>query len=406
MPIQTCVPTLRVAAILLMVLLSMGIAGAQQNSEVLITVTGPWAYMQDPDNKDRIVIMAPDLTGHGHYPAQIYPWPDGQNGSLLAGQYKLVIENQGTCDAQAPHGAEQKATFFPLPKHFPQPGVDQIRKVIRTAGPRFAISLPKPCYYSSWHASYSIISENPIPIPKTGERDAEGETYTIDTVLHYFVTAVAPATLTSTPDGQAQSTSHVPFQVNKIEIDVRSDNSSPATPVCDAMSADSFRKEIAPFLPAKTQIHVWFPDLVLGHQPGNKGHYHEQCNDALMMPANTAKMQKDNASKALAGISALKGYVEKPVPGQEETMKEHVTTIEASIRSLQGALPKGGSATKPAFAEANQELKVARKALGSKKRLRKKDFEFSSARRFIKMATPGSGDCQGGQGSVDGTGGG
>src|SRR6478735_1610526 len=125
MPVQSYSRSvIRLASLLLVALMTCEIALAQ-NSEVLITVTGPWAYMQDPDNKDRIVIMAPDLTGHGHYPAQIYPWPDGQNGSLLAGQYKLVIENQGTCDAQAPHGAEQKATFFPLPKHFPQPGVDQ-----------------------------------------------------------------------------------------------------------------------------------------------------------------------------------------------------------------------------------------------------------------------------------------
>jgi hypothetical protein len=405
---------IRFSSLLLLVLMTHTIAGAQQNTEVLITVSGPWAYMQDPNHTGRIIIMAPDLSGNGHLQPQIHPAPGAAadpsaTPSLDDGQYQLDIANPAAkCDRTDIQGAEVKALLFPLKTHFPQPDQVHLTQAIQTAlqakGKRVAISLPEPCYYSTWQTSFSIISENPISIPATGDQDAAGEAYTTEMVLHYFVTAVAPATLTSMPDVGTQSPLPVEFPLNKIEIDLHSDNSLSNSSRCDSMSAGSFKAEITPFIPAQSVVHLWFPELDRGFQPGNKGHYHADCIDPAMMTARIAKIQKQTAANALASIHALKAYVKHPVPGQEQTIENHLTTIQNSLTSLQPAVTKG--ARPPDFVKANQEVEAAKKAIARKKRLTQKDFELSNTRKFIVNASPGSADCQGGQGSVDGTGGG
>jgi hypothetical protein len=405
---------IRLASLLLLVLMTRAIAFAQQDTEMLITVSGPWAYMKDPNHTGRIIIMAPDLTGNGHLKVQIHPAPDAKANpsatpSLDDGQYQLDIANPAVqCDRRDVQGAEVKALLFPLKQHFPQPDQDHLTQAIQTAlqakGKRVAFSLPEPCYYSTWQTSFSIISENPISAPSTGEQDAEGQAFTTEMVLHYFVTAIAPATLTSMPDVGPQSTLPVEFPLNKIEIDLRSDNSLRNSSRCDGMSADSFREEITPFIPSSSVVHLWFPELVGGFQPGNKGHYHADCIDLAMMTANIAKIQKQSAANALASINALKAYVKHPVPGQEKIIEKHLTTIQSSLASLQAAGAKGAMPHTADFLKANQEVEAARKAIASKKRLTQKDFEFSNSRKFIVNASPGSADCQGGQGSVDGTG--
>jgi hypothetical protein len=407
---------IRFVSLLLVVLMMRAIALAQ-NKEVLITVSGPWAYMQDPDtnHKGRIIIMAPDLTGAGHRKVQMRPAPGGAaapsaTSSLDDGQYQLDIANPAAnCDRTDVQGAEVKALLFPLRTHFPQSDQD-LKNAVQTAlqanGKRIAISLPAPCYYSTLQASFSIISENPIPVPATGDQDAAGDPYTTEMVLHYFVTAIAPATLTSMPDPPGtQSTLPVEFLLNKIEIDLRSSNFLSNSSRCDSMSAGSFRAEVTPFIPSQSVVHSWFPELVGGFQAGNKGHYHAECIDASMMTARIAKIQKQSAANALAGINALQAYVKHQRPGQEKAIEKHLTTIQTSLDSLRPAGLKGGMALKSDYPKAKQEVEAARKALASKKRLSTKDFEFSNARKFVERASPGSADCQGGQGSVDGTGG-
>jgi hypothetical protein len=407
---------IRFASLLLLVLMTHAIALAQKNTEVLITVSGPWAYMQDPNHTGRIIIMAPDLRGNGHLQPQIHPAPGAAadpsaTPSLDDGQYQLDIANPAAqCDRTNVQGAEVKALLFPLKTHFPQSDQD-LKKAIQAAldkkNSHVAISLPEPCYYSTWQTSFSIISENPISIPATGDQDAAGEAYTTEMVLHYFVTAVAPATLTSMPDGETQSTLPVEFPLNKIEIDLRSDNSLPNSSRCDSMSAGSFKAEITPFIPAQSVVHLWFPELDGGFQPGNKGHYHADCIDPAMMTAHIAKIQKQSAANALASINALQAYVVRhPGPPEEQTIAKHLATIQSSLTSLQPAVTKGAGPPNADFLKANQEVDAAKKAIARKKPLTKKDFEFSNTRKFIVNASPGSADCQGGQGSVDGTGGG
>src|SRR6476646_2144787 len=227
----------RFASLLLMVLAAAAIAHAQ-DIELKITVTGPWDYVEDPDDSTRVVLVAPQADHH------LPPNIDfaGGSSSLSLGRYSLDIANRKAppCKVSSPPDGKVAVLF-----HLPQkPTADQIRQVIKNPGLRYAISLPKPCYHSTQESSYSIISPSAITIDA---KQAEGKAYTTLMVLHYFVTADAGGTLTSTPDKGNSSAAPVKFDTvtKTIDIKINMDHGLDSNDECDSTSADSFAKEVS-----------------------------------------------------------------------------------------------------------------------------------------------------------------
>ncbi len=395
---------IRFASLLLMFLAASGIANAQ-NVEATITVTGPWSYAQDPDDPNRVVIVAPQAAHHlapQINSARTQTLPHGTT-FLFQGRYKLDIGNRApTCDVTSPP-AGSAAVVFSLPK---KATAQTVASVIKTKGARYAISLPKPCYYSSAATSYSIINASQIT---TAATQAEGKAYTTLMVLHYFVTAAAGNTLTSSPDAGNASTSPLEFDQGKIGIEIQADKQLGSNDECDSTSADSFAGEVALF--TKQKFHVWFPqfDQQSGKQEGNKGHYLARCKDPVMLDhVLTAAMQSDRpaVSEALNKIKDVENYLESPSPQKSQNAQTALDEIQASINGLHSNQFRKGQFNKPTLDQANRELKAAKEQVAGKKSEKTGVFDgrhLSKATTFLDVLfSAGSGDCHGAQTSVDG----
>jgi len=382
-------PMIRFASLLLIVFTTTEIAFAQ-NTEVWITVNGPWTYMEDPDDSTRVVIMAP--TPEHHLPPSLTPAPNGADPFLPKGHHTLeVINRAAVCDATAPRGAEVPAKLFSLSN------IDKltIQGTIHNPGERYSISLPKPCYFSSDETSYSIISPDPISTPPPA--DAE-KAYTTGMILHYFVTVGAPATLTLRPDSGGTSTVQVPFHDNKITIEMRTDDLPENTPVCDPMSADSFRAEIELFTKTQT-FHLWFPQTDrAGHQV--QGHYAEGCQDPELIAAKLTPKDKADASRVLSELKTIEEYFANPDPKDKRAAKNNLKDIRKTINGFRANRSKMKPFSQQALSEVNREIDAAEQQIQS---VKPTNFVFQKATAYAAYFSPGSGDCHGAQTAIDGT---
>jgi hypothetical protein len=390
----------RLASVLIIVLTAR-LTGFAQNPQVLVTVDGPWSYAEDPRDSNRLIIIAPHPDHH--LDPHIHPKPDSADPSLPMGQYKLDLASRaGSCDATKPQGSEVPANLFPLRK-FTTIDPSTVKDVIEKAGSRYAISLPKPCYYSTEDTAYSIISPTPIPALTV---DGEGTAYTTKMVLHYFVTAVAPATLTLTPDGRATSTSPVQFKNNRIEIEIRADM-LPGNDDCDTMSADAFSKEIQLFTSTQ-KFYMWFPDMdENGYQVGNKGDsYSDGCQNEMLFAATVSDTDRKLAAKIRAEIKDVEAYFKRQNPSESErrATRHKLQNIQKSINAFPANKSRKDPFNKRALIDANQELDNAMKQFEIKKTQNEKAFnvQFSKTLQYDFFFTTGSADCHGAQTGIDG----
>lgn len=382
---------IRFAPLLLVVLMTRGIALAQ-GTEVWIIVNGPWTYVEDPDDSTRVVITAPNPDHH--LPPALTPQPDGISPSLPMGHHTLQVVNRAAvCSATAPRGAEVPASLFPL-SNIDKATIQGVIQNRESRYSRYSISLPKPCYYSSAETSYSIISPDPI----TGSPADQEKAYTTGMILHYFVTADSPATLTLRPDLGDTSTVPVPFHDNKITIEMRTDDLPENTPPCDPMSADSFRKEIGLFTQTQT-FHLWFPETnEVGGQ--KKGHYADNCQDPELIAAKLSPKDKAAAPKVLAEIKAVEEYFAHPNPKDKRRAEQKLNDIQKTINGFQANQLKMKPFSTQALSEVNRELDTAKQQIQT---MKPANFEFQKSTTYSAYFSVGSGDCHGAQTGIDGT---
>jgi len=173
----------------LILLGSPGLALAQSYKEVELEVAGPWAYVTDPSDATRVIVISPNLN---HLMTAISGGDaNAYSGQLGAGLYSLAFET----DPCAKHRPVAPPKLYDIPTTA-VPSATQ--DALGAKNKRVAISLPKPCYYESYLESHLKISTGAID-----ERTPEGN-YTIWMVLHYTIqTATTSATLTGTLDSAA-----------------------------------------------------------------------------------------------------------------------------------------------------------------------------------------------------------
>jgi hypothetical protein len=404
MPAQSYSRSIFRLASVLLIVLTAKVTGFAQHPQLLVTFDGPWSYAADPRDSNRVVIIAPHPDHH--LDAHIHPKPDSADPFLPMGQYKLDIGNPaGSCDETKPQGSEVPANLFPL-KQFTTIDPGTIKSVIekKKGGARYAISLPKPCYYSTEDTAYSIISANPIKTPAV---DGEGTAFTTKMVLHYFVTTVTPATLSLTPDVGTASTSPVPFKNNKIEIEIRADM-LPGNDDCDTMSADAFGKEIGLFTSTQN-FYLWFPDMdENGYQVGNDAtSYSVGCENEMLFAATVSGSDRKLAAKIRAEIKEVEAYFRRQNPSESErrATRHKLEDIEKSINAFPANKLSQGPFNKRALMEANQELEIAKKQIENKDAQKEKAFNgrLPQTAQYNSYFTTGSADCHGAQTGIDGT---
>jgi hypothetical protein len=371
----------KVFFLLLAVVVLIKPAAAQQ--EVQIMVNGPWAYVASPlpSPTPAIFIVAPVAPHHG--PVKIFPGEDADQFNTVTswpmidtpGQYALDFPHRMDC-GPAPTGSPARP--------YPLPVMDNgiIQMAIKGSTNGFAISIPKPCYYTSAIESRSKISKQDT----TGLPEG---TYTTWMILHYWVDNVGQATVHI-----GGSNKFVPFQNNEardvpaISIVLGSDLPGDTSPRCDSTSVASVKTEGALF---QQDLHVHFPRLVA---PGNQTHdYVPGCQD------QTKLLEGATFATFLRDVAAVESYFKNRTPDKLPTAQKALDDIKETL----------GVFTPPK--EVQQELDRAHEQLHPQKPLSRQiaprrpggnDQVLRRTRAFGISRAAGAGDCRGAQMSVDG----
>ena len=191
----------------LVVLVPLSIA---QYKDVEIEIAGPWDYVPDASNANNIIVFAP-ITPNKEHTMIVFPGGDAgvvddgiPAGAVLPdpGQHSLMLTgfDPARCPASPPTPPTTKLSAVPALANISS---NTISAALRQSGMRFAMTLPRPCYYVSYEEARARI--NPIPGGTVDATTAEGS-YTTWMSLHYTVPAsLNSATLTITSD-----TTHTP----------------------------------------------------------------------------------------------------------------------------------------------------------------------------------------------------
>jgi hypothetical protein len=207
--------------------------------DLKIMVSGPWAYVANPSDKTRILIVAPTSAHHNAY---IFAGTNAASFRLLMppsqisnGPYRLDFDSS----LRVPFvGTPQKAiTLLPF-------AVDQTKvSAILSDSSNYVISLPVPDDYSTYIDPAGMIdgySESrvsasgitpPVPAPPTR--------YTTWMVLHYSVKAL-PVSLQQTGTASQSIATTDGTTPGGISIVLGDPNLQDFDPDCDAISLESF----------------------------------------------------------------------------------------------------------------------------------------------------------------------
>jgi hypothetical protein len=233
---------LAVKAMLLLVVVTLlsPIGVAQINVE--IELAGPWSYMQDPNDANRVMVIAPD-SGHTMtvFPGEnAFNYFGANNTDLAVGQHKLDFATGGTtCDSNT-------SSFFLYP-------VNVVGGPDFTNVPSYAISLPKPCYYESMVTSRFEYNG----LRKLSASDQESS-FTTWMTLHYKVAS-------TTTRAKLENGALIAFGSNSgtnkqaISIILYHDLNTPADQECDSHSRYAFY--LTENLWKATHVYRVFPKL-------------------------------------------------------------------------------------------------------------------------------------------------
>lgn len=155
-------------------------------TDVVIAVVGPWGYVTDPADPNYIYLVAPVAPKAAHEmhigPGTDYSlWNDAHEGfvSLPDGSYTLNMKVTA-CAATPPFKGDALYTILPANGSVT---VDPTAELGNKHN-RFAIHLPKPCYYQEALPGSRMITSATQIVDNTNEK-----TYTTAMALHYTVDA-------------------------------------------------------------------------------------------------------------------------------------------------------------------------------------------------------------------------
>jgi hypothetical protein len=233
--------------------------------EVVIAVVGPWGYVTDPQDSSSIYLIAPIANHELH----VGPGLAYQNWDIANAGFVKLPGAVYTVDVPKPTCAYK--TFTGKLYQIPPAGVGAINasSQIAATGQRFAIHLPKPCFYEQYDTSSMISSSSAIT-------DTSGDTqWTTEMALHYTVDpsfVIAHFTTTSTDDtGTSLSwpvkfTKDTPTAPASISITMGTPMGTP-DPNCDQDSAAFFDSELSFW--GQSQLYRVFPGIGGNLQQGS-----------------------------------------------------------------------------------------------------------------------------------------
>jgi len=297
-----------------------------QNSEVLILVNGPWSYVEDPDKPTRVVLIVPYSDHHG--PAIIYSGPDaahyGGKTSFLPGTYNLEINNV-KCGDHPSSSAQAYAV--------PVDVAAVITKVIKDPNympniPRYTISLPKPCYYTSEYARWSKVGKQ-----LTGTQSTK---YTVSMALHY---QVSPQVTSAIFSGKAADGS---ITYNNTEIAFKKDNSGKAgisvvmaAPMsgssreCDSHSREAFENTKLLF---NLDLYAQYPKLRSDGSQSSVYSNNPNCTSKAQLGMEMTRM--DIAPKLLVQIEQLEAYINQTLDYQDNDPLQTLNSVNDGIKQI------------------------------------------------------------------------
>jgi hypothetical protein len=379
-----------VLLLLIAVLLFPKPATAQQH-EIQIMVNGPWAYVATPTPTPpapppRTILATALIPNHklvifSGEDADEFPNAPASSQVSVKGAYKLGFRgaNLADCSLIPPKPGTSGPSPFPVSVKSAD-----ANSVITGSLNGFAITLPTPCYFTSFADTRSRIDPTTID-PDPHKPPAEG-TYTIWRVLHYSVDT--PDTAAASITGGQNLT--VPFQANDasdlpaISIVMGDPHGNDTNLRCDSLSVDSFQKEAQLF--NNLTLHVQFPRLVA---PGTQTHdYKPECID------NSQPLAADKLRPTLQQIDSIEAFLERGGVAPK-IMRDTFTNLEAAIRPLQ-----------PPENIADQLRMVCKQLLSKNVPLDCRSGIQATAirkplrqiRKFVdSMTAAGAGDCRGAQ---------
>jgi len=285
--------------------------------EVVIYVSGPWIYAQDPTTgaNDRVVVFV--AVSHNHLYPQLFPGgdythPDGKP-TLYQGFYKLDLPNgvSGSCTSKSnPYRLKENLTITI--------GGTVINDEIvsHKYAERIAISLPKPACYMSLHTSESQVGTAPNKLVQ--------DKYTTLMALHYFVGngrahlsgTSDDSTVTLNDDIAFVSTTQDPLAISLVMMakDTKSEI------LCDSYSHESLvfsRRSLA----LDGKMFAQFPELKADGSGQKGGKYNNCSNDTV----RSNEERKTAAINVLDNIQKLRAYV----ADQETTTADAEWSFEA-----------------------------------------------------------------------------
>jgi hypothetical protein len=201
--------------VLASILLQLSIAAVPRSSraqgvkEVEIEIAGPWDYVADPSHSDRIIVIAP-FPDHALYLFS--------GGNALSEDPNRVPFPAGfyTLDFDQTFDPQKCSAHTPLKEPKPYKlkvngstsnSSNPVSDALGAKGNRYAISLPKPCFYESYSDVRVKVKNGQI-----SEQDGE-KSYTIWMVLHYTVPDTMQSALLNGPPDAAGSPPYKDFPV-------------------------------------------------------------------------------------------------------------------------------------------------------------------------------------------------
>jgi hypothetical protein len=243
--------------ILLFVMATLWARPLAAQTEIKIMINGPFDYMVDPRNPTRIVVMAAKSTYHT--PVQIFSGDNAAAPPTTGLQTLQLGVFSMDFTGHIPHTGPLPVTpiVYQVGNQIDVKVIDDA--VYKPTMPRYALSLPKPDYYTTFYGSFgtarwtglsqSIISASQITSTAVVP-DARAEDYTTWMVLHYSVSA-APSSATLTgkrDDGTPFPQQSIKFSSFSAQTPIKAISIVQMglpdlgnDPKCDTYSHDSFK---------------------------------------------------------------------------------------------------------------------------------------------------------------------
>ena len=377
-------------------------AAAQHRRDVDVIVAGPWSFVPDPLDSSRVVVVG--AAAMHHNPPEVYGGDvESYSGKpvILPGKYTLDFP---VAPCRNPQPPPAPATPNPVPYSLDNVDPGIVKAVVEDHDgylrdlTRYTISLPKPCYYSSRKGSHSEVSRN---LSDIGPNKPD-QYLSTEMVLHYQIEMRERADFVgASDDGSIHYNDALRFLKDKswptpsISIVMASEPRS-SDLECDGVSLMSFMQINKLF---SAGLHAQFPML-----PDQKTYSRNpKCVSDNYNPDHQVI---DLARQALIAAAELEAYLNEPVGVLGVSAKANMDLIEKNLHTIfpdkldENVSRELQAAHGIVFAETKAE--APRKAKASKSGEASPTQYFPFTRQVLGERSPGSGDCNTGQHSVNG----